>query len=580
MNRLPVEILSEIFKSDTESHLRCSHVCRRWRELIHRCSLFWSRIELCLLNPELDQHAAYWLKHAGSQPLSISIQCNLLLGQEDVPQDDDYLVPLALVLRGHMARCEELEIIALPPQIQCFMNVCAVETPLLRRLIIRLPHDCRNDDEGLLFGNIWHPPLVVSFALPRNPPLPPRTLVKMDNWYPRFLSFGEAITELEIEGRVTISKTDDLLRMFRSCPNLVKCFLSGDVMKQIGEATPLAEPVALPHLTYLRIHYISDVENLLDALDLPSLQHLDIWELEWHEVMLGTFWDLFRSCTSLSSISLTYDSYCSETDLPDFAGDTLHLPSVTRFTCHGNIIVNALLRQLVLPNVQELKLRNVPSDIVHQLVSSSTQLCTAAFGGTMGTVEDPPIITLPTLSSLEITGTIDYINRLHLPQLSSLMLGHNVMSDDTPQLGTLLSTFVERSAPPLVTLKLDHLDVPDQPLIWCLERLPLLEVLSLRTCTTTDAVIHALSSESTGDFIVPRLTYFTFQRTQITPAAFIAFLSSRLGRDWIPPESAAAAAGGAGARPRLEGKVSFQNGPISQEDRATIRSMGNFLSHF
>ncbi|KDQ21304.1 hypothetical protein BOTBODRAFT_141576 [Botryobasidium botryosum FD-172 SS1] len=571
VNRLPAESLLDIFKFEPDSFLGFSHVCRQWRELIHGCSLFWATIKICLSNLELDQQAAYWLERAGNRSLSIIIQSKHFRND---PEDDDQLVPLARILRGHMARCEELEIVALPQQIRRFVEACAGDTPLLRQMIVNVPYEYRNEDPLDLYL-----PLVIPFTLPSDHASPPCTIVRFQAWFPMFLSFGAAITELDIEGSVTIGRTDDLLHMLRSCPNLVKFDLYGE-MKRIGESSHDAL-VVLPHLTNLRTPYIPDVENLLDYLDLPSLQCLDVYEFEWAEVMVDTFWDLFYDCPSLSDISLAYSIRCAETDPPDLVEDTLSLPLVTHFKFRGNVVANTLLRRLALPNVQELDLRDVPSDIVHELISFSTQLRRASFRGSMEIIEELPTIILPTLVSLEIARGFEYIDRLHLPQLSSLKLsGTYGLPHDPPELflGTSLSALMGRSAPPLVTLRLEHLDVSDQSLIWCLERLPLLEELYLLNTATTDAVLHAVAYRD-GNPIVPRLTRFKFYSIPITPAGVISFLSSRLGNGETPLESAATAAGG--ARPRLKGSVTFDDfGSVSQDDRATIRSMGNFLSMF
>ncbi|KDQ21307.1 hypothetical protein BOTBODRAFT_168600 [Botryobasidium botryosum FD-172 SS1] len=571
MNHLPTDILLEIFKFDCESFLRFSHVCCRWRALIHRCSLFWSRIGLRLFNPELDQQAAYWLERVSSRPLSITIQSKPFRRCAEGNQDDDYLVPLAGILREHMARCEELEINALPEQVRRFMEVCAGDTPLLRRVIIRLPYDYHKDMNYKC--NIRYP-CDIPFTLTTGHPSLPRAYVKFEGWSPSFSSFGAALTVLEIDGGYTIKRSDHLLSMLRSCPNLVKFYLSRDARREIGESPP-AERVALPYLTDLCINNISDVDELIDWLDVPSLRNLTIWEFAWRGAMLGAFLDLFPTCPSLSNISLSCVLHRLETELPHFAGETLSLPAVTHFTFYGNTAASALLSQLVLPNVQELSLQNVPFDVIHQLVSSTTQLREASFEGSMKIVEGLPVITLPTLASLEIIGAIGCVDFLHLPQLASLKFGGADHSNPETPLGAPLSTLVERSAPPLATLKLERLNVPDQSLIWCLERLPLLEDLSLRSCAITDAVLHALSepdlAHQARSFIVPRLARFAFHRTRITPAGAISFLSSRL---W---DGAAV-----GARwPPLEGRITFDNHKsISRDDRATIRSMGDFLSRF
>ncbi|KDQ13874.1 hypothetical protein BOTBODRAFT_66567 [Botryobasidium botryosum FD-172 SS1] len=492
IHRLSAELLVEIFETATVhfKFLCFSHVCGFWRRIIHGCSKFWSTIELQASSDDADQHAAYWLLRAGSS----------LLG------DDAILVPLANVLRPAMDRCKQLSISASPPQLHGFFQTCAGHTPNLIELSIAIPQDFYDDES--IGGRIS--PLYIPFTLPSNSEYLPRASIMFQGWFPIFSSFGASVTEPIVDGGASFSHTGDIMTMFASCPNLVKCSLSGYSELESGSRT-VFHTVSLQHLVSLEMSSVPDVGNILEYLDLPSLKSLEVFDLLWDDAARRAFWRLFQSCPSLSKVSIARGD---ENISPDFSGPSLTLHSITYFRLDSNPVTYPLLQRLTLPNA-----------------SSSPRAHTLSFSDITGSSDEPTIIPLPTLISLQIIGSIELLNYFHLPQLQYLHLDGESQSGDVARLEPMLLGLIERSAPSLVTLVLRQWRVSDQDLIPCLERLPHLEKFALHECTTTDVLLHALSmpsgptNQGAASCLLPLLERFSFYKAGFTTTAFIAFLS-------------------------------------------------------
>ncbi|KDQ09175.1 hypothetical protein BOTBODRAFT_179192 [Botryobasidium botryosum FD-172 SS1] len=571
ISSLPVEILLEILEYNPASFLGASHVCSLWREAIHRRPLFWAVITLDVPDPEVDGKAAYWLQRAGGRSLAIKIR-ERKPGRREMDVADDYLVPLAKVLRESVDRWEKLSVEAYPGQLQRFFDSCAGHAPTLREITIISPLD---DLDPISDAGTRYLPLHIPFTLPTNGTREAHTTVKARGCFPVFASFGTSITELSIEGWTTIGHTGDLLEMLQSCPNLTKCHLAltGPPTRFLGRRNSFHH-ISLPHLADFQTWYIPDPESLLTNLDLPSLRVLGLSNIEWSDTLVVTLGSLLRASPLLAKISLTDENYYEDSPAPPILGELHTLNSVTHFTVYGNTIADLLLRRLTLPSVQELSIHDTPFEIVHQLISSSADL-RKAFLRRAAVASGVPILPLLRLTSLRIIDHIEILEYLHLPQLESLVLGDVEWPSHWPpdSIGRSLLTLIERSAPPLVFLELISIDIPDDILLSCLKQLPHLEELHLCEYPMTDSLVRALSapSEPTTHYaFLPRLKKFKFYLTNITPNAFIEFIASRVG--------SALPADATGVLPLIEGKITFEyDMPVTEEEYLGIQSYGDFV---
>ncbi|KDQ18399.1 hypothetical protein BOTBODRAFT_511457 [Botryobasidium botryosum FD-172 SS1] len=568
IHRLSAELLLEIFETAAEHFLRFSHVCGLWRRIIHGCSKFWSTIELHVSNDEADQQAAYWLLRAGSSLLSISIRDEEWEGSQR--GEDDILVPLANVLRPSMNRCKELSISAWPPVIVNFFQVCASHTSHLAEISVTIPdsfYDVDSED-----GRIA--PLVIPFTLPPNETFTCASTTVV-GWFPIFRSFGATVTELTIDGGASINHADDIMGMFESCPNLIKCSLSGGGEIPLG-ARSVLQSVSLLHLILLEIEYIAGAGDLLEWLVLPALEVLKVFDPLWEDTIRRALWRLFQSCVSFSKVSIIAGAEDTDTSF-EFPGPSLALHSITHFELNSNRVAHSLLKRLTLPNVQELRIQKITADLAHHLASSSPHAHTVSLTAIVGSAGELPIVPLPTLISLRLSGSIELLDHFHLPQLRSLFLNGEVMPEEATRSEKVLLGLIERSAPPLVSLTLAWLRVSDQDLVSCLKALPHLRDLHLFGCTTTDFLLHALSvpfgpaNRSIAGCLLPLLKRFEFHKTDLTATAFIAFLLFRNTTRYTEIESD-------DLPRRLEGKISFDYyTEFSQEDRLKILSLGPYM---
>jgi len=182
-----------------------------------------------------------------------------------------------------------------------------------------------------------------------------------------------------------------------------------------------------------------------------------------------------------------------------------------------------------------------------------------------------PSFTLLTLTTLEINTSLYLLHYIHAPGLQSLTLCSQVGEISNLE---SLHALVVRSGPPLHTLRLTRVDIPEILFIQCLEALPLLETLQLHECIASDAVLNALvtspSAEDRAGWLLPRLKRIDLASNyHITASGFIEFIASRNG-----PSSTSAT----GARPpRIEGAVSFVQ-QQSRNEYEAIQSYGNFIT--
>jgi len=334
--------------------------------------------------------------------------------------------------------------------------------------------------------------------------------------------------------------------------------------------------------------YGCEIHNLLNFLDLPSLQTISLIQLDWDGDVLQALWRLFQRSGNLENITLLKDPEADEIDYdgvtsPNFDAIPITLRSVTRFAIQGNHVASLLLRKLSFPYLQELNIGGTPFDIIHNYLSLSTELREISLSDITDFPEThPPTLLLPFVMTLSIQSSSEILDSfIGTPRLESLTLD-NCYRTPIQDPGISLWNFIGRLEPALHTLVLDGVDISDDEVIWCLRSLPGLKDLTLRHCALSDVVLHALAVPTgtpispgweqciigSTRWLLPELTkVYIIRNTRMTPHGAIEFLTSRNGTgpstspsEPLPPP------------PRVEGEISFYS--IERSDYETIQSYG------
>lgn len=553
LREFPNEIFIEIFKSTAWSDrelLSLLHVCRTWRRLVEGCPILWSKIHVDYQQYQFMERAVYWLGRSRNSPLSVELH---------FPRGikGDSFAHLTHLFHEAMHHWASLHINAPIRLVRQFFKICAGPTPILQSLTI--------DTGEFLSMNEETPSPIMVIPFPSS--VPSQISITLRDIIPVFSpSFGSSITHIHMQIRCPGTGTR-IISIFESCPNLTRFELealpSGEV-----ERPGFAHIVPLPHLKYLSFIFILDVENILPWLGLPALETLKLSFYNWSNVLSVCLWDILRRCPSISTFDIAHDD-----DWPEEWSDAqtistmahpLTLPSLTYLSACQEP-VHPLLQLLTLPNAQEIVMREVSFDALQRLVTSSTQLNTLFVDQIQAAPETYSEMSLSTLRSIEIQNSERFLDHLVAPSLQKLS-AYGFQHRDSCNLGSLRG-FVERSAPPLVSLELFYVKITDEELIECFEGLALLESLRMVGCPNiSDAIFHALAtspfeSERTN-WLLPQLrTLCIFENSKITPSGFIQLLRSRNGEGTSTSSSP----------PRIEGGVGFSCIPrMTELEHTTI----------
>ncbi|KDQ06517.1 hypothetical protein BOTBODRAFT_39552 [Botryobasidium botryosum FD-172 SS1] len=587
--QLPSDIVLNVYRLKYQNHdtdlLDLSHVCHIWRDALHKFPDFWANVDIHLGKRNPDQKADYWVKRAGQKPLVISI---LSRGPQPGPpaatsQPDAILVRLGLVLRGCMDRWDSFTMHTSLQAIERLLPICTGYTPRLRIFSL----DCW-----------WHSSRNARrLLMPLLPPVEPpsdssRLSVSIHNCIPRFTMFGAGITRLSVDFSVDsdndLFHMDDLIGLFQSCPNLIDFDFSA-LSSEYAEPLATHESILLRRLATLSISWIWNIADILDLLQLPSLESITLYQVDWSHASKAALWNIFRSSHSLSSVIIGQDGDdCYERDPNPLHQTPLTLNNVTTLYMQGRHL-STLLDLLTLPNLEELDLSDATISTAHRLISLSPKLHDLSLCNLDPVfadfeldpapipilIPDPTLapIFLPALTSLQISSFPAFVNYIHAPHLSTLKLGSRY--GNYPRVVNsreFLRPAIERAAPALRVLHLRGLDAGDKDVQWCLERLSVLEELNVSSCAISDSVLSALASElppspggpgQNSGWLLPRLKKFGFDGNDgVTPGGAIQFLASRT----LNPT------------PDIAGEFGFKGMPLSRDDATTIMSYGPFLS--
>ncbi|KDQ17101.1 hypothetical protein BOTBODRAFT_30474 [Botryobasidium botryosum FD-172 SS1] len=541
IHHVPPEIFREVFKFSialdfreipggaTLHLIRLSHVCRLWRQVILNCSALWSDICLDLSSKEPEKQAAHWLEYGGSVPLSIRIENSFQFDEEDMQVDEEgLLLRLADILRGTMDRWTSFSISVWPEQAKLFLENCKGFTSNLVELSTDLIND--DSDEPL--------PLPIPFNLP--PGFTPTHPISASSRYciPIYGSLGASITDLDVYTGPGDVDIEDYVRMLAACPNITKCNIEGAYSHVISNPA-ISRQISLPHLTDLRFSGFRNVDQLINHLRSRALVSLRIFEFEWSTALGVALGTIFRICSQLVVVEIVAaDEDHVEALSPPPEGSPV-LPSLSRLQIDAHNSIYSLLRLLSTPHICTLDIGDVPFDSVRGLISFSTQLSSATFRKVRAAPQSTtPLFNLPALSWLTIVDSPRLLDHITAPQLQHFTLNSSNNPDGSTS--TSLRDFMARSNPALRTLKFIYLDIGDDDLLWCLGRLPQVEILEVEKCPVSDAVFRALCAPSSVEIsdspLLPRLHHVRFYLNHdMTPSGAIEFFASRNGP--LPPHS-------------------------------------------
>ncbi|KDQ17081.1 hypothetical protein BOTBODRAFT_64537 [Botryobasidium botryosum FD-172 SS1] len=559
INRIPTETLAQIFQvfqlnkdqkhtdgflDSTQILFRLSLVCRRWREIIQGCPTLWSAICLDVGSTgKVEQQATYQLERAGDTLLSLAIAFPYYYNEERWTGEGPAQalpVRLANILRDTMFRWKSFRMHAHPTEIQLFLDKCIGPTPYLSEIVIKL--------RDIEFGGVPRT-LFIPFQRPGGVESGPPVTARFRSILPMYSSLGTSVTELRVDiGSVGPGlRTVDLITMLLSCPNLVDFLVSGDPKLMTGDI-PDPVPVPLLHLTDLHVINIRDPEHFLGALRLKVLQSLYISGHHWDPAMQDVLQRISQTCISLTNLFISSATHVEPRDAPSIpTWEWPAFPSVTHFELQADDLLNPTLQRsaLSLPQAQACTLNWVPLDVAYHFLSSSTQLRSLSLYWVKADAvpQGAPIITLPDLLSIKAEESLQLFSHITAPSLSELVIEFSRNIFTLPMV--VIRGLIARSNPPLRKLRLSWkgASLTDEDIIWCLQRLPLLEELEIAGTEMSDATLRALEAPPPSeqgvapDILLPRLRSGTIGQRQmcnehVTAQGFTALVTSRPTVNW------------------------------------------------
>ncbi|KDQ16525.1 hypothetical protein BOTBODRAFT_251550 [Botryobasidium botryosum FD-172 SS1] len=559
---LPRDVIHNLYRHCGKwNMIRISHVCRLWRQTLHEYTGFWTDIDLHLGDRSLDLKAAYWLERSGQRPLTIDIWGGNLDIEEAPFLKEHSIVRLGIVLRGCMDRWQSFKIEVYSRRaIDILLPILAGYTPMLRYLRIEAI-----ETDALVSVDAERP--LIPLLAPIGQQGGAKLSVSIDSYIPRLTTIGPSITKLTVDGNHDTPWTsNDVLRMLQSCPNLINCDLYLPGSGEMGTPSESLESVSLLRLEELSIYFVPDIENILDALLLPALESLALGQVDWTTTAMSALWCVFVASRSLSSFTLTdespgYDILTAPAPFHPFHADTLTLRALKDLEITGNAFIRPLLEHINFSDAETLHLTSTTFGVVYRLISSSAHLCDLSLSDVadIPTASTHSPVTLSALCTLRIQNCPKLLDYIHAPYLKSLHLlcpSRSTANSEAP-----LCALIERSTPALTALYLQTIDITNEEILGCLERLSHLEILSLNACAISDTVLRALAvppSPGGGtEWLLPHLKVVQFhQNVNITPQGVIELFASR----------------NTSAKFRIRGDVIFVEKPSGQDARA--------LSHY
>ncbi|KDQ07433.1 hypothetical protein BOTBODRAFT_180711 [Botryobasidium botryosum FD-172 SS1] len=573
VSALPEDVLLELFSAyseDNASLICASHVCRLWRELIHGTPVLWKMMSLNMMaSGAPNVRAAYWLDRAGEHPLTITILFPEEPEEEQPPRRKARNVmhrrttELAMLLCRHMGRWQSLSIENIPvANLLGFLDICRGETPQLATLDIQIVEDERSSYPiAIPFGMQVETKIKTTFA----------------HCIPLFSSsFGLRVRSIDLSINVDYA-TQSLLNLLNTCPNLESLDIYAHYGGLMGDTV---YPVSHSHLTVLAIRGIKDIQGILNSITSSSLRKLDLDDFCWSQDMVDSFEGILQRHPSLTDVSIRAVNHVPAGAFPNTppppSTEPLTLANMVWFSVQRNTSpLHPLCRRVILPHVKELYLSAIPSDIVHRMVASSPHLTTLSLDELGPTSSALPMLPIPTLTRLQIEGTLDFLSYIHnIPNLLSLELAPSTNGANMLEFGTSrpFVTFLQQmlgQSHRLRGLSLKNAFISDAELISCSDSLPMLEVLAVDSCPSiSDAFLRALAvghSSNAGETQrLPRLREIRlFNNPLISSGGVLRLLTSR-----------SALASDTNSAIRMRGIVLFDRLYNNERNNEAIRSLG------
>ncbi|KDQ21386.1 hypothetical protein BOTBODRAFT_25826 [Botryobasidium botryosum FD-172 SS1] len=524
--RLPADVLLELFESFStyiSPQIQCfSHVCHSWRELIHRHEPFWTVIKLRLCDTSVEK-AEYWLARAGPDT-SLDISLHALPQRGEAPPVHPHFQTLFHVLRRTVERWRKMEIQIHRDLLVHCAKLCVGNASRLERLTIDGIGE-GNDEKDSTAGTF----VDISLRCAR----PSGVIASFAYCVPKFHStFGSSLTRLRTRiGGIYMAQ--HFLDMLRSCPNLIAWTLEGDSRYAIvEEVSPVL--VHLPHLVDLTIKEAPGSASVVKRLMMPSLEKLHVEGQEWSEYIVDIGEYLLRTSPSLSNLAFVIANPLASYLTGRYMDVSAALLRVTRFAITPHPLMYDVFFDISLPNLEVLDISSAPAFVARYIMQSSPLLQSI----TLTKINNPSFIhiSLPHLQTLNIDFLVDSFRNLEAPQLEHLYVDiDGIHDDEETNDGAHLRAFIERSRPPLCTMRLLSVAIGDDDLLGCLAMLPQLTSLEVSSSNITDATLEALTvrrppanQPDASDYLLPHLieVELRFNRA-VTPTAFDKFLSSR-----------------------------------------------------
>ncbi|CAA7265085.1 unnamed protein product [Cyclocybe aegerita] len=361
-HRFPPEIASHIFElaissPETPEHKHLSPltlgvVSRRWHEIAWSTPGLWTQVSVNLkaFFDRPKELLLRWIERTGQLPLSIHIFYDYDVSAQHAASFTDVFG----IINEHASRWETLSL-RMPFSLYPRLRSKRDKVPLLKHITIQPPRfieDYVFDYKGEILDVCAVPPLPQTVMIRESP----FTSIRID-W--------SNVTTLYFS-QISVS---DCLRLFQQAPQISQCSI--DITHSDSHVRcPALNPITLPHLTKLHIHFItSDVTvagTFLDSITLPALTHLEYNEAVDYIALaallarsscplihlnIGYFKDRMPSTQSLlqvlhTSLSLE-DLHIKMTQLPKDFFDSLSVPP-------GN---NLSDRAILLPRLQSFSYR-------------------------------------------------------------------------------------------------------------------------------------------------------------------------------------------------------------------------------
>lgn len=614
IGRLPIELLTEVFLlSRPACPMSLCHTCRRWRSIVWQTPGLWSYIRLNLDSAFCAQKAEHWVGQARSTLLNIRIvtrQRYLFGGVAEAEEDEVRYARIDRVvekLRGSLGRWQSFKIHAPVEDITRFFHGCAGSTPRLKAISVAVTQDVA---EAM-------PEISIPFDVTLNPEFQSSLQLSAENCIPNILpSLRTTITQLTMKIDTRLQEADQILDVLEGCTQLQTLHIYGlqNCSRPIDIMTPEDDrTVLLPNLVELCVYNVHDLIDVLGILSIPSIRIFHLMGFHWCQDLMDVVTRILQTSTGLSSVSLIGHD-CDIHNYSDFASfvqtnEVINLPVLgTLEVLGGGIDAIPLIRRMKLPQISVLRFSGQVDNEFLSFLSSLPRLRILELvdrdaGNSPRTIQPLlEILRFPAIESLRVvvesSDGFRILDNLAMPSIKVLRVDVDIdrIPTDSDQgiqgmvilpadmiiaAGRFLRGLIDRSRAPLTTLILKNVNVSEDDVGWCLDRVRAsLKRFLICRCPISDVTLDSLnvglsqsrsldsanSSSSSSSGSSSHLKEIYVRESLITPQGLIHFLRLRntdadAGTDSIL---------GPSGSPSLRGIVVFPASDVSESEVETI----------